>query len=89
MIVHICACHFYLASVRGHNKKGLDGMFTEEGMSLMPIAWLHLVISIQTFQSGPCDMNLTVGEGLGNRNNLQQIYGFIIKQDIQIWLIFV
>lgn len=50
----------YLASVRGDDKKGLDGVFAEEGVPLMPIAWLHLVISIQTFQRGSGDMNLTV-----------------------------
>lgn len=58
--------HVYLASVRGDNEKGLDGMFAEEGMSLVPIARLHLVISIQTFKSGSGDMNLTEEEKQNN-----------------------
>lgn len=67
---------FYLASMRGDNEKGLDGVFAEESVSLVPIARLHLVISIQTFQSGSGDVNLTEGE---KQNNFSK-YGFIVKQ---------
>lgn len=33
-------------------------MFLKEGMSLMAEARLHLVVSIQTLQGGPCDVHL-------------------------------
>lgn len=60
MIVRFSASECYLASVRRDNEKGLDGMFAKKGVSLVPVARLHLVISVQTFQSGSGDMNLTV-----------------------------
>ena len=33
-------------------------MFLKEGMSLVAEARLHLVVSIQTLQGGPCDVHL-------------------------------
>lgn len=48
----------YLASMRRNNKEGFDGVITEESVSLMSITRLHLIISIQTFESCSGDVNL-------------------------------
>ncbi len=56
----------YLASVWGHDEERLDGVFAKESVSLMAQSWLHLVISIQTFQRCLGDMNLPVGGGANN-----------------------
>lgn len=86
------AHELYLASVRGHNEKGLDGVFAEEGMSLVPIAWLHHIITIQTFQSGFGDMNLTVGRHRNtqkkNKKNIFNKYmASQLKSIYSVWFI--
>lgn len=48
----------YFASVWWHNEKSLNVKFLKEGMSLVAKAWFHLVVSIQTLQGRPCDVNL-------------------------------
>lgn len=64
----------YLASVWGHDEVSLNGMFAEESVSLVAEARLHLVISIQTFQCCPGDVNLPVGGGANNHTLTYPLY---------------
>lgn len=50
----------YFASVWWHDEICLYVMFLKEGMSLVAEARLHLVVSVQTLQGGPCDVHLAV-----------------------------
>lgn len=49
----------YFTSVWWHDEICLYAMLLKKGMPLMAEAWLHLIVPIQTFQGGPCDVHLS------------------------------
>lgn len=52
----------YFASVRRHDEERLDVVLLQEAVPLVPEAWLHLVVSVQTLQGGPRDVHLAESE---------------------------
>lgn len=46
--------------MRWDYKEGLNVVFLQEGVPLLPISWLHLIVTIQALQRGASDVHFPI-----------------------------